>query len=191
MCLVLDRKDAECPKRPNGCGVPLPFRMRVTQLTPDQELRESIAKASSLAPYASLPPASSKYLSWILCFRARLLLLHSPHPRIFCAGADLRERATMSPSAVSSFLDFLRSLLSEIEGLAVPTVAVVDGYAMGGGCELALGCKFRYAGESTLFRSVRGGEIDEMLGWDRERRAIRGSRRRNWGSYPELWGRRG
>ncbi|RSH87286.1 hypothetical protein EHS25_003195 [Saitozyma podzolica] len=80
---------------------------------------------------------------------ARLLLLHTPHPAIFCAGADLRERRTMSSGQVAAFLDSLRSLLMEMEELRVPTIAVVDGFAMGGGCELALGCDLRVGGEHT------------------------------------------
>lgn len=79
---------------------------------------------------------------------ARLLLLHTPHAGTFCAGADLRERRTMSPTQVSSFLDSLRSLISELEGVQVPSIGVVDGYALGGGTEIALGCDLRVGGKS-------------------------------------------
>ncbi|KAK8864470.1 hypothetical protein IAR55_001720 [Kwoniella newhampshirensis] len=95
------------------------------------EMREAIAKLSST------------------CEPTRLLLLQPSQPGLFCAGADLRERRTMSPAAVSSFLDSLRSLLSEIEGLAMPSVAVMDGFALGGGAELALGCDLRVGGQNT------------------------------------------
>ena len=74
-----------------------------------------------------------------------MLLLHTPHSA-FCAGADLRERKTMSPTQVSDFLNSLRSMLAELEALRIPTVAVVDGFAMGGGTELALGCDIRVGG---------------------------------------------
>ena len=76
---------------------------------------------------------------------------------MFCAGADLRERATMSQPQVSSFLDSLRALLTELESLTIPSIAVIDGFAMGGGCELALGCDLRVAGE--CFGSVWVGSM--------------------------------
>ncbi|ORY21112.1 ClpP/crotonase-like domain-containing protein [Naematelia encephala] len=95
------------------------------------EMREGISKASS---------SSS----------TRLLLLHSAHPKIFCSGADLRERTTMSPSEVSTFLDSLRSLMGELEDLRIPTIGVVDGFALGGGLELALSCDLRIGGENSV-----------------------------------------
>ena len=90
------------------------------------------------------------------------MLLHSPHPGTFCAGADLRERKTMSPTQVSSFLDSLRALVGEIEALKIPSIAVVDGYALGGGTELALGCDIRVGGEFSSIDNLqlcRGSQI--------------------------------
>jgi methylglutaconyl-CoA hydratase len=78
--------------------------------------------------------------------RARLLLLHTPYSGVFCAGADLRERRTMSQIQVSDFLDSLRSLISELESVNVPSIGVIDGYALGGGMEIALGCELRVGG---------------------------------------------
>ncbi|KAL7421620.1 hypothetical protein Q5752_003389 [Cryptotrichosporon argae] len=85
---------------------------------------------------ASLPPST------------RLLLLHSSSPA-FCAGADLRERAAMSPRQVGAFLDSLGAMVCELEAVAVPSVAVVGGAAMGGGLEVALGCDLRIGGPDT------------------------------------------
>ncbi|WWD03040.1 hypothetical protein V865_001084 [Kwoniella europaea PYCC6329] len=96
------------------------------------EMREGIAKLDSM-------PISS----------ARILLLHSFQPNLFCSGADLRERRTMSTTQVSSFLDSLRDMLRELEGIKIPSIAVIDGYALGGGAELALGCDLRVGGENT------------------------------------------
>jgi len=61
----------------------------------------------------------------------------------------------MSPKQVSNFLDSLRSLLFELEGLSIPTIAVVDGFALGGGTELALGCDIRVGGTSLYLSCLR------------------------------------
>lgn len=55
----------------------------------------------------------------------------------------------MSETEVSTFLDSLRAMLSELEALTVPTIGVVDGFAMGGGTELALACDMRVGGTSS------------------------------------------
>ncbi|KWU41475.1 ClpP/crotonase [Rhodotorula sp. JG-1b] len=79
----------------------------------------------------------------------RTLILHSTAPGSFCAGADLKERKGMQPLEVARFLYNLRRLLSEIESLPLPTIAAVDGPALGGGLELALACDLRVAGSSV------------------------------------------
>lgn len=66
--------------------------------------------------------------------------------KVFCAGADLKERATMSPSQVTQFLHSLRLAYRELETLPVPTIAAIDGAALGGGLEMALSCDMRVAG---------------------------------------------
>ncbi|BGP22395.1 methylglutaconyl-CoA hydratase [Rhodotorula toruloides] len=79
----------------------------------------------------------------------RAVILRSAVPGSFCAGADLKERATMSQLDVARFLYNLRRLLGEIEDLPVPTIAAVDGPALGGGLELALACDLRVAGSTV------------------------------------------
>ncbi len=76
----------------------------------------------------------------------RVLILRSAAVGSFCAGADLAERRTMSQLQVAKFLSDLRDALSKLEALPIPTIAAIDGPALGGGVELALACDIRVAG---------------------------------------------
>ncbi|KAI9861530.1 MAG: hypothetical protein M1824_002422 [Vezdaea acicularis] len=73
----------------------------------------------------------------------RALIIHSAVPGTFCAGADLKERRTFTPTQTHSFLHDLRSAFSELENLPIPTIAAVQGLALGGGLELALSAHLR------------------------------------------------
>ncbi|TFK71785.1 ClpP/crotonase [Pluteus cervinus] len=81
--------------------------------------------------------------------RIRVLILRSTTPNSFCAGADLSERRTMSNSDVAKFLVDLRGGLGQLEGLPMPTIAAIDGPALGGGLELSLACDLRVAGHEV------------------------------------------
>ncbi|KAJ2377134.1 hypothetical protein IW150_001560, partial [Coemansia sp. RSA 2607] len=80
----------------------------------------------------------------------RVVVLRSTVPGVFCAGADLKERATMSPSDVQRFLHNLKSAFAELESLPQPTIAALDGAALGGGFELSLCCDLRIAGPRAV-----------------------------------------
>ncbi|XP_050230515.1 probable enoyl-CoA hydratase 2, mitochondrial [Mercurialis annua] len=81
---------------------------------------------------------------------AKVVMICSSVPKVFCAGADLKERKTMTPSEVQFFVNSLRSTFSFIEELRIPTVAVIEGAALGGGLEMALSCDLRICGEDAV-----------------------------------------
>ena len=76
----------------------------------------------------------------------RVVVLHSLVPGVFCAGADLKERAAMAPPEVAAFVHGLRTGFTELEDLPMPVIAVLEGAAFGGGLELALAADLRVAG---------------------------------------------
>jgi enoyl-CoA hydratase/carnithine racemase len=63
--------------------------------------------------------------------------------KAFCAGADLKERATLSEQQVREFIYTIRNLFTFIENMNKPVIAAVNGIALGGGTELALACDMR------------------------------------------------
>lgn len=81
--------------------------------------------------------------------RVRALILRSHVPNVFCAGANLKERLAMSKSQVESWLKVQRSLMDTISDFPYPTIAAIDGHALGGGLEMALACDIRIVNEKA------------------------------------------
>jgi enoyl-CoA hydratase len=71
--------------------------------------------------------------------------------KVFAAGADIREMLTASPMRAEETARLGQRVNDALEALPVPVIAAVNGAAMGGGCELALSCDFRIAGENAVF----------------------------------------
>jgi len=79
----------------------------------------------------------------------RVLVLCGAGGRSFCAGADLKERRTMSEAEVEAFVPLIRDTMTRVAGFPRPTIAAIEGAALGGGLELAIACDLRVASASA------------------------------------------
>ncbi|MBT8341405.1 MAG: enoyl-CoA hydratase [Desulfatitalea sp.] len=79
----------------------------------------------------------------------RVVVITGSGDRAFCAGADLKERAGLSPTQVKEFIFTIRDLFTDIETLNKPVIAAVNGAALGGGTELALASDIRIASKTA------------------------------------------
>jgi enoyl-CoA hydratase/carnithine racemase len=79
----------------------------------------------------------------------RVVMITGAGEKAFCSGADLKERACLSPPDVKRFIFTIRNLFSAIENLNKPVIAAINGIALGGGTELALACDIRVASDTA------------------------------------------
>ena len=79
----------------------------------------------------------------------RVVIITGSGQKAFCAGADLKERATLKPEQVKEFIFTIRNLFTSIEQLNKAVIAAVNGIALGGGTELALASDIRIASSNA------------------------------------------
>ena len=97
--------------------------------------------------------------------------------KCFAAGADIKEMSTLGFSDVFG-ADFIKAWASHVQETSVPIIAAVNGFALGGGCELAMMCDIIYAGPTAKFGQpeIKLGIIPGAGGSQRLMRAIGKSR---------------
>jgi enoyl-CoA hydratase/carnithine racemase len=102
-------------------------------------------------------------------------------PKIFAAGADIKEMAAFGPHDVRPVVSALGDALVVLEELPKVVVAAIEGYALGGGCELALACDLRIASPRSLLgqSEIKLGIIPGAGGTQRLPRLVGRSRARD------------
>lgn len=94
--------------------------------------------------------------------------------KAFVAGADIGELATLGPVEAKAFSRRGQAVFDRIENLGKPVVAAVNGFALGGGCELAMACHLRVAARNAVFGQpeVKLGLIPGYAGTQRLPRLV-------------------
>ena len=80
----------------------------------------------------------------------RSIIITGEGDKSFIAGADIKEMESMSKNEASRHSKLGQGIFSKIENFNKPIIAAINGYALGGGCELALSCHMRYAVDKAL-----------------------------------------
>lgn len=81
----------------------------------------------------------------------RVVLLTGSGTKSFVAGADISEMSTLNSTEGARFGNKGNEVFRKIETFPLPVIAVVNGFALGGGCELAMSCDFRICSENAVF----------------------------------------
>jgi enoyl-CoA hydratase len=102
----------------------------------------------------------------------RAVILTGAGERAFAAGADIRAMAEMSAADALEFARKGQAAASALERLPQPVIAAVNGYAFGGGCELAIACDIRLASENARFAQPEVG-LGIPPGWGGSQRLPR------------------
>jgi enoyl-CoA hydratase len=117
----------------------------------------------------------------------RAVVLTGAGDKAFVAGADIAEFRGMNPEQARQSSWLGRKVIEAIEGAPQPWLAAVNGFALGGGCELALGCDIRFAADNARFGQPEVG-LGITPGWGATQRLPR-EVGIGWASYLCLSGR--
>ncbi|MDP8941595.1 MAG: enoyl-CoA hydratase-related protein [Thermoproteota archaeon] len=102
----------------------------------------------------------------------KVIVITGTGERSFCAGADIRYVVNVDPLEAERYATFVHTLLNKIENLQKPVIAAINGYALGGGCELALACDIRIASSNAKIGQTEV-TIGIPPGWGGTQRLLR------------------
>ena len=81
----------------------------------------------------------------------QVVIITGAGEKAFVAGADIKQFTEMTPASGKDLVRLGHKIYSKIKNLNQPVIAAIHGFALGGGCELALACDIRIASENALF----------------------------------------
>jgi len=102
----------------------------------------------------------------------KVIIITGTGERSFCAGADIKYVVNVDPIEAERYATFIHTLLNKIENLQKPVIAAINGYALGGGCELALACDIRIASSNAKIGQTEV-TIGIPPGWGGTQRLLR------------------
>ena len=102
----------------------------------------------------------------------KVIVITGTGERSFCAGADIKYVVNVDPIEAERYATFIHTLLNKIENLQKPVIAAINGYALGGGCELALACDIRIASSNAKIGQTEV-TIGIPPGWGGTQRLLR------------------